>query len=101
MPARVAESKEAGGSSFYDRVYVAERPELFFKGAGWRVVGPDGTVRIRSDASWSVPEPELTLVVNPHGKIVGYTYLDGPHFGIDRGPHEYEFDATASSTPGI
>jgi 2-dehydro-3-deoxy-D-arabinonate dehydratase len=71
--ARVAESKEAGGSSFYDRVYVAERPELFFKGAGWRVIGPGGAVRIRSDASWSVPEPELTLVISPSGKIVGYT----------------------------
>ena len=71
--ARIAESKEAGGSSFYDRVYVAERPELFFKGAGWRVIGPGGAVRIRSDASWSVPEPELTLVINPSGKIIGYT----------------------------
>jgi 2-dehydro-3-deoxy-D-arabinonate dehydratase len=71
--ARIAESKEAGGSSFYDRVYAAERPELFFKAAGWRVIGPDGAVSIRSDASWSVPEPELTLVINPSGKIVGYT----------------------------
>lgn len=71
--ARIAESKEAGGSSFYDRVYAAERPELFFKGAGWRVIGPGGAVRIRSDASWSVPEPELTLVINPAGKIAGYT----------------------------
>ncbi|MBB5056245.1 2-dehydro-3-deoxy-D-arabinonate dehydratase [Granulicella aggregans] len=71
--ARIAESKEAGGSSFYDRVYAAERPELFYKGAGWRVIGPGGAVRIRSDASWSVPEPELALVINPSGKIVGYT----------------------------
>ena len=71
--ARIAESKEAGGSSFYDRVYAAERPELFFKAAGWRVIGPGGAVRIRSDASWSVPEPELTLVINPSGKIIGYT----------------------------
>ena len=71
--ARIAESKEAGGGSFYDRVYSAERPELFFKSAGWRVVEPGGAVRIRSDATWSVPEPELTLVVNPAGVIVGYT----------------------------
>ncbi len=71
--ARMAESKEAGGGSFYDRVYAAERPELFFKAAGWRVVGPGGAVRIRSDAKWSVPEPELTLVVNPSGEIIGYT----------------------------
>lgn len=71
--ARMAESKEAGGGDFYDRVYSAERPELFFKGAGWRVVGPGGAVRIRSDAKWSVPEPELTLVINAAGKIAGYT----------------------------
>ena len=71
--ARMAESKEAGGGSFYDRVYAAERPELFFKAAGWRVVGPGGAVRIRSDAKWSVPEPELALVVNPSGAIIGYT----------------------------
>lgn len=71
--ARMAESKEAGGGSFYDRVYAAERPELFFKAAGWRVIGPGGVVRVRSDAKWSVPEPELTLVINPSGSIVGYT----------------------------
>lgn len=71
--ARIAESKESGGSSFYDRVYAAERPELFFKSVGWRVIGPGGSVRIRSDASWSVPEPELTLVINPSGQIIGYT----------------------------
>ncbi len=71
--ARMEESKHAGGETFYDRVYTAERPELFFKATGERVVGPGGKVRIRADASWSVPEPELTLVVNPKGKIVGYT----------------------------
>ncbi len=71
--ARMEESKDAGGGTFYDRVYNAERPELFFKALGHRVVGPGGKVRIRSDAKWSVPEPELTLVVNPGGKIVGYT----------------------------
>jgi 2-dehydro-3-deoxy-D-arabinonate dehydratase len=71
--ARIAESRETGGSSFYDRVYAAERPELFFKAAGWRVVGPGGAVRIRSDASWSVPEPELGLAINPSGQIIGYT----------------------------
>ena len=71
--ARMEESKDAGGGNFYDRVYVAERPELFFKAAGWRVVGPGKPVRIRSDAKWSVPEPELTLVINSSGKLVGYT----------------------------
>jgi 2-dehydro-3-deoxy-D-arabinonate dehydratase len=71
--ARMEESKDAGGGTFYDRVYAAERPELFFKSAGWQVVGPGGTVRIRSDAKWSVPEPELTLVMNALGELVGYT----------------------------
>ncbi len=71
--ARMEESKEAGGGTFYDRVYEAERPELFFKATARRVVGPGANVRIRSDATWSVPEPELTLLINPSGDIVGYT----------------------------
>jgi 2-dehydro-3-deoxy-D-arabinonate dehydratase len=71
--ARMAESKDAGGGDFYDRVYVAERPELFFKGTASRVAAPGEAVRIRSDAKWSVPEPELTLVINPRGVIIGYT----------------------------
>jgi 2-dehydro-3-deoxy-D-arabinonate dehydratase len=71
--ARIDESKDSGGGSFYDRVYAAERPELFFKATGRRVVGPGSAVRIRSDAKWSVPEPELTVLINPAGEIVGYT----------------------------
>jgi 2-dehydro-3-deoxy-D-arabinonate dehydratase len=71
--ARMEESKSAGGGDFYDRVYSADRPELFFKAAGHRVVGDGGKVRIRRDSKWNVPEPELTLVVNSRGKIVGYT----------------------------
>jgi 2-dehydro-3-deoxy-D-arabinonate dehydratase len=71
--ARIEESKDAGGGDFYDRVYTAARPELFFKSTASRTVGPGGQVRIRKDAKWSVPEPELTLVINPRGRIVGYT----------------------------
>jgi len=71
--ARMEESKDAGGGSFYDRVYSAERPELFFKSTASRTVGPGGKVRIRADATWSVPEPELTLLVSPSGHITGYT----------------------------
>jgi 2-dehydro-3-deoxy-D-arabinonate dehydratase len=71
--ARMAEAKDAGGGDFYDRVYTAERPELFFKASPSRVAGPGSEVRIRSDAKWSVPEPELTLLVNPRGQIIGYT----------------------------
>lgn len=71
--ARIEESKDAGGGDFYDRVYSAERPELFFKAVAHKVAGPNSEVRIRSDAKWSVPEPELALVVNSRGEIVGYT----------------------------
>jgi 2-dehydro-3-deoxy-D-arabinonate dehydratase len=71
--ARMEESKVAGGGSFYDRVYEADRPELFFKATPHRVVGPGGAVRIRSDSRWNVPEPELTLAINARGAIFGYT----------------------------
>jgi len=70
---RQEESKNAGGSDFYARVYEAERPELFFKATPSRVVPHGGKVRIRKDSTWDVPEPELTLVITSNGKIVGYT----------------------------
>jgi 2-dehydro-3-deoxy-D-arabinonate dehydratase len=71
--ARKEESKSSGGGYFYHRVYEAERPELFFKATPHRVVGHLGKVKLRDDASWTVPEPELTLLVTPSGKITGYT----------------------------
>ena len=71
--ARMEEAKSAGGGDFYDRVYNAARPELFFKATASRVVGHQAKVAIRKDAKWSVPEPELTLMVSPRGKILGYT----------------------------
>jgi 2-dehydro-3-deoxy-D-arabinonate dehydratase len=71
--ARIEESRAATGGTFYDLVYNADRPELFFKAAAWRVVGPDGSVRIRRDARWNVPEPELALLISPLGRIIGYT----------------------------
>jgi len=74
--ARIDESRAAGGASFYDRVYAAERPELFFKCAGWRARGPEQPVRVRRDAHWSVPEPELAVVANARGEIVGWTIGD-------------------------
>jgi 2-dehydro-3-deoxy-D-arabinonate dehydratase len=70
---RREEANESGAAVFYSRVYDAERPELFFKAAGWRVVAPYGKIRVRRDARWSVPEPELVLVINRHAKIIGYT----------------------------
>jgi 2-dehydro-3-deoxy-D-arabinonate dehydratase len=71
--ARMEESSAAGGGDFYDRVYDAERPELFFKASPHRVVGPEGKVAIRDDSTWSVPEPELALLISPGGEVVGYT----------------------------
>jgi 2-dehydro-3-deoxy-D-arabinonate dehydratase len=57
----------------YDKVYDAPRPELFFKSLPEKVVGPGDSVGIRSDAKWSVPEPELSFVINSRGIIVGFT----------------------------
>lgn len=71
---KVAREEESqGAAQFYDKVYTADRPELFLKATPARVVSPGDPVRIRADATWSVPEPELTLVISPSGKIVGYT----------------------------
>ncbi|MCC6511455.1 MAG: fumarylacetoacetate hydrolase family protein [Pirellulaceae bacterium] len=69
--ARMEESETA--ASCYDRVYVSPRPELFFKATPNRCSGPMAPVRIRQDATWNVPEPELTLVLSPKLKLVGYT----------------------------
>lgn len=69
--AREEESDQA--ATFYDQVYRADRPELFFKANAARVVGPNGAIRIRADSNWSVPEPELALVLNAALKLVGYT----------------------------
>lgn len=71
--ARMEESKDAGGGSFYDRVYAAERPEIFFKATPQRVAHPGQAMHLRSDSKWMVPEPELTLCINSRGEIIGYT----------------------------
>ncbi len=71
--ARMEESKEAGGGTFYDRVYDADRPELFFKATAQRAVPHGRIVRIRKDSEWDVPEPELTLFISSEGTIEGYT----------------------------
>lgn len=71
--ARMEESKDAGGGTFYDRVYSAERPELFFKASPHRVADPGGVMRLRRDSSWLVPEPELALFVNRRNQLAGYT----------------------------
>ena len=67
------EEESVGAAQFYDKVYTAPRPELFLKATACRVVGPGDPIRIRKDSKWNVPEPELTLVIAPSLKIVGYT----------------------------
>lgn len=73
LSSRMAREAESQSKDVYQKVYEAERPELFFKALGWRTVGDQQLIRARSDSSWDVPEPELTLILNTHGEIVGYT----------------------------
>lgn len=69
--ARQEESEQA--ATFYDKVYRAARPELFFKATPSRVVGPGVPIRVRRDTRWCVPEPELAMVLSPSLKLVGFT----------------------------
>jgi 2-dehydro-3-deoxy-D-arabinonate dehydratase len=73
LRSRDARIEEAHEPSPYDRVYEADRPELFPKAPGWRAVGPNEQIGVRRDSDWDVPEPELALVVDANGTIVGYT----------------------------
>jgi 2-dehydro-3-deoxy-D-arabinonate dehydratase len=70
---REARVREARSKEVYVRVYEAERPEIFFKSIGLKVVGPNDWIGLRGDSRWNVPEPELALVLNPRMDIVGYT----------------------------
>lgn len=67
------QNKEVLAFSYYDKVYDAERPEIFFKSTAARTRGPGDTVCIRNDSKWQVPEPELALVIDGQGQIIGYT----------------------------
>jgi 2-dehydro-3-deoxy-D-arabinonate dehydratase len=73
QPSRDARRAESSSGDVYDRVYAALRPELFFKAIGWRAMGHQQLIRVRADSVWNVPEPELTLVINRHQEIAGYT----------------------------
>ena len=72
LRSRDARKEESSVKDVYQKVYEAERPEIFFKANGWRVMGHAMPIRIRADSAWNVPEPEMTLVVNAHGEIIGY-----------------------------
>ena len=105
--ARMEESQEAGGSDFYDRVYHADRPELFMKASPHRVRGPGEPLHLRRDSKWIVPEPELTLVITRSGKLIGYTVGNDLSCRDIEGenplylPQAKTFDACAGIGPGI
>jgi len=105
--ARMEESQAAGGGSFYDRVYAAERPELFFKATPHRMVAPGMEVRIRADSRWNVPEPELTLAISARGRIFGYTIGNDMSSRDIEGenplylPQAKVYDGSAALGPGL
>jgi 2-dehydro-3-deoxy-D-arabinonate dehydratase len=72
LRSRDAREAETQVRDVYSKVYDAERPELFMKSVGWRVVGHESVLYLRRDSKWNVPEPELVLVVNALGEVVGY-----------------------------
>jgi 2-dehydro-3-deoxy-D-arabinonate dehydratase len=73
LRSRDAREEESAVKDVYTRVYEAKRPELFFKANGWRVAGHGAPIRVRDDSKWNVPEPELALVINSAGEIIGHT----------------------------
>ncbi|MHC4994648.1 MAG: fumarylacetoacetate hydrolase family protein [Planctomycetota bacterium] len=105
--ARMEESSDAGGADFYDRVYHADRPELFFKASPHRVVGQNQKMNLRKDSNWMVPEPELTLLINSAGQIVGYTIGNDLSCRDIEGenplylPQAKTFDRCAALGPGV
>jgi 2-dehydro-3-deoxy-D-arabinonate dehydratase len=104
---REAREDESSVKDVYTRVYEADRPELFFKSVGWRVVGHGASVRVRRDSEWNVPEPELTLVVNSWGEIVGYCAGDDVSSRSIEGenplylPQAKVYDGACALGPGV
>ena len=72
LRSRAARMEESATADIYAKVYEAERPEIFFKSAGWRVVAHEGDIGIRPDSTWNVPEPELAVLSNHRGEVVAY-----------------------------
>lgn len=107
LRSREARELESADADAYERVYDAERPELFFKAPGWRVVGHADRVRIRGDSHWNVPEAELVLVLNNLMEIVGYTAGDDVSSRDIEGenplylPQAKVYDGSCSLGPGI
>ena len=107
LQSREARELESTEADAYEKVYDAERPELFFKALGWRVVGHGDIVRVRGDSRWNVPEPELVLVLNSGMEIVGYTAGNDVSSRDIEGentlylPQAKVYDASCSLGPGI
>ena len=107
LQSRDAREVESADADAYERVYVAERPELFFKAPGWRVVGHGDMVRVREDSHWNVPEPELVVVVNSRMEVVGYTAGNDVSSRDIEGenplylPQAKVYDGSCSLGPGI
>lgn len=105
--ARMEESSSSGGSSFYDLVYNADRPELFFKSTPHRVRGHGQALSLRTDSHWMVPEPEATLAFNNQGQLIGYTIGNDLSSRDIEGenplylPQAKTFDACAGLGPGL
>ncbi|QIN81479.1 fumarylacetoacetate hydrolase [Rubrobacter tropicus] len=104
---REARELESADADAYARVYDAQRPELFFKGHGWRAAGHGGSVRVRKDSRWNVPEPELVLVLNSGMEIMGYTAGNDVSSRDIEGenplylPQAKVYDGSCSLGPGI
>jgi 2-dehydro-3-deoxy-D-arabinonate dehydratase len=102
-----ARVEESATPDIYSRVYRAERPELFFKATPRRVAGPDAPVAVRSDSTWDVPEPEVAVVANAHGEIVGYTIANDVSSRSIEGenplylPQAKVYDGSCALGPGI
>jgi 2-dehydro-3-deoxy-D-arabinonate dehydratase len=105
--ARMEESAAAGGADFYDKVYHAHRPELFFKATPHRVVGHGQPMSLRADSRWNVPEPELTLAFTSRGELLGYTIGNDLSSRDIEGenplylPQAKVFDTCAALGPGL
>jgi len=105
--ARMEESESAGGADFYDKVYDAERPEIFYKGNALRTSNPYEEIYIRKDSDWNVPEPELTLFISSVGTIEGYTIGNDVSSRSIEGenplylPQAKVYDRSAALGPGI